>query len=61
MIDQDRLLNPRDFNYVLIDNKNPGWLNSEIGNSELRHLAIRDQCSQAANNSALTLYKCKNE
>ena len=59
MIDQDRLLKPRDFNFILIDHVNPGWLNSEAGNNALRKSAIKDQCSQDVDNHALTLYQCK--
>ena len=59
MIDQDRLLKPRDFDFILIDHIRPGWLNSEAGNHLLRQSAIKDQCSQVVDNPALTLYKCK--
>jgi len=58
MLDESDKTDPSIYQYILIDNLNPGWKNSKSGNAKIEAKAVTSGCAIAAKRSLVTLYHC---
>jgi hypothetical protein len=58
MLDESKNVDPSMYQYILIDNSNPGWRNSKSRNDEIEISAASNGCLIISKDSFATLYQC---
>ena len=58
MLDESKNVDPSMYQYILIDNSNPGWRNRKSRNAEIEISATSNGCLIISKDSFATLYQC---